>query len=150
MPALQQDVFRLDIAVNELVLVRMGQRIGHLARDAERVVDGQLRLPPQAVAERFALDIRHHVVEEPVGLARIVERHDVRVPQPCGDPDLAQEPLGPERGCQLAMKHLECDRAVVLQVVDEVDRRHAPSPQLPHQAIARRERLRKARHLIVQ
>ena len=36
--ALQQDVLRLDIAVNEPVVVRMGERIGHLARDAERLV----------------------------------------------------------------------------------------------------------------
>jgi hypothetical protein len=41
------------------------------------------------------LDIRHDVVEEPGRLARIVERHDVLVPQPGRDPDLAQEPVGP-------------------------------------------------------
>jgi hypothetical protein len=138
--ALQQDVFRLDVAVNELVLVRMGQRVGHLARDAERLVHGQLPLPPQAVAERLALDIRHDVVEEPIRLARIVERHDVRVPQPCRDPDLPQEPLGPERRRQLGPQHLHRDRPPVPRVLCQVDQRHPARPQLAPDQIARRQR----------
>ncbi len=151
-PALQQDVFRLDIAVNELVLVRIGQRIGHLARDAERLVHGQLPLPPQAVAERLALDIRHHVVEEPVRLARIVEREDVRVPQPRRDPDLPQETLGPERSRQLGPQHLQRHRPPVPRVLCQVDHCHPARPQLTQDQIARRQRrldaLERRRHRV--
>ena len=150
--AFHQDILRLDIAVNQLMPVRMGQRIGHLARDAERLVHGQLPLPPQAVAEGLALDIRHHVVEEPVRLARIVERHDVRVPQPRRDPDLPQEPLGPERRRQLGPQHLHRHRPPVPRVLRQVDHRHPARAQLAPDQVAWRQRrldaLERRRHRV--
>ena len=43
--------------------------------------------------------------------------------------DLAQEPLGAERGGELGAEDLEGD-ALCLQVVREVDRGHPPAPEL--------------------
>ena len=50
--------------------------------------------------------------------------------------DLAQEALGPERGGQLGVQHLERDRAVVPEVVGEVHRGHAAAPELALEPVA--------------
>ena len=56
--------------------------------------------------------------------------------QPGGEPDLAQEPLGAERGGELGVQHLERDLAVVLEVVREVDRGHAAAAELALERVA--------------
>jgi hypothetical protein len=43
--AVEQDVLRFDIAVDHAAFVRVGQRIGHFARDPHGVVHGELVLP---------------------------------------------------------------------------------------------------------
>ena len=50
--------------------------------------------------------------------------------EPRGEADLALEALGPQRGGELGMQHLERDRPVVLEVVRQEDGRHAAAPQL--------------------
>ena len=45
--------------------------------------------------------------------------------EPGGEPDLALEALGAERGGELGVEHLERDRPVVPEVAGEVDRGHA-------------------------
>jgi hypothetical protein len=76
---LQQDIARLDIAVNHVAAVRVLQRRRHLRSDLDRLVHGQLPLDRKFVAQRLALDVGHHVEEETTCLARVVEREDVRV-----------------------------------------------------------------------
>ena len=46
----QHDVLRLDVAVHNVVAVRIRQRVGDLARDLEGVIERQLRLPLQPLA----------------------------------------------------------------------------------------------------
>ena len=50
--------------------------------------------------------------------------------EPGSELDLALEALGAERPGQVGMEHLERDGAVVPEVVGEVDRGHAPAPEL--------------------
>ena len=47
-----------------------------------------------------------------------------------GGPDLRQEPFGAEDRGQLGLQHLDRDLAVVLDVVGEVDGRHAALAEL--------------------
>ena len=56
--------------------------------------------------------------------------------QPGGQPDLALEPLGAERGGQLGVEHLERDRAVVAEVLRQVDGGHAAAPELALEPVA--------------
>ena len=81
-------------------------------------------------AQGLALDVGHHVVEEPARFARVVHREDVRVLEPGGGLDLPQEALGPERGGELGAEHLDGHLAVVPQVLRQVDRGHPPAPEL--------------------
>ena len=52
-----------------------------------------------------------------------------------GHPDLALEPLGAERGGELGVEHLERDRAVVLEVARQEDRRHPAAAELPLEGV---------------
>ena len=75
----QQDVFRLDVAMDDAVAVRVVQGTGDFGGDPQRIGDRQLLLPAQPLAQRLAFDVRHDVEEEAVGLAGIEERQDVRM-----------------------------------------------------------------------
>ena len=135
-PVLQQDVLRLDVAVDHALAVGVVERGGDLAREPERLLDRKLPLADQPGAERFAGDERHHVVEQAVGLARVEQSQDVRVLQVGGDLDLGQEPLAADHGGELGVQHLDGDLAAVPQVLGEVDDGHAALAELPVDAVA--------------
>ncbi len=93
-PALQQDVLRLDVPVNHVMTVRVAQRVRDLAGDLKRIVQGKLLLAREPRPERLPFHIRHDVVEEAARLARVVDRQNVGVGQTRRGLDLAQEPPG--------------------------------------------------------
>ena len=103
--ATQQDVLRLDIAMNDAAAVRVIQAIGDLARDAQCLGERQ---PPavQPLAQRFPFDERHREPEIPAGFAGIMDRQDVRMLQPCDQHDFLLKALGAEDGCKLGMQQL--------------------------------------------
>src|SRR5437667_427975 len=72
----------------------------------------------------------HDVVEQSGSLTGVVQREDVRVTQPGGDPDLAQEPLGTDRGGEIGGEHLDRYSASVLPIDRQVDRAHPATPEL--------------------
>ena len=132
----QQDVLRLDVAVDHAVAVGVVERPGDLGSDADRIADRELLLAVQPVPQRFALDERHHVVRGPVDFAGVDQAEDVGVLQVGDGLDLAEEPLGADHRRELRPQHLDRDLAVVLQVLGEIHRRHAALPQLPLDAVA--------------
>ena len=126
--ALEEDVLRLDVAVNDPELVRIRERIGNLARDADGVVDGELLLAVEACAQRLACHERHYIVEEPVGTAGVEEREDVRMLESRGRPDLAEKAIGAECGAEVGMEDLDGDVAVMPEVVGEEAVAMPPAP----------------------
>ena len=66
-PVVQQDVLGLDVAMDDAVAVGVVQRVGDLGRDAYGLVDTELRFAAEFVAQCLAFDVRHDVVQEPVG-----------------------------------------------------------------------------------
>ena len=114
----------------DAVAVRVVERIRHFARDAHRVLDAELRLPVQSLAHRLALDVGHDVVQQPVGTAGVEQREDVRMLQGRRGLDLDDEPLSAEDRGQFRFENLDRDLAVVLEIVREIDRRHAASAEL--------------------
>src|SRR5438445_13269070 len=87
-------------------------------------------VPVEPIPDRLALDVRHDVVEEAIGLTRVVERQDVGMIEAGGGFDLAQKPFRPERGREIRPQHLDRDTATLPQVFDEVARRHPTPPEL--------------------
>jgi hypothetical protein len=67
--------------MDHAVAMRVVQRTGHFACDAERVGDGQLPLAFQSCAQRLAGDQRHDVVQQTVGVATVEQRQNVRMLQ---------------------------------------------------------------------
>ena len=130
MAILQQDIPRLDIAVHDPLGVREIERFGDLAGDAHDLVQRERPLALQALAEGLSGDERHHIVEQPVGVARVVQRKDVRVGETRGEGDLAEEPVRTERRGELGAQELHSDLACVLEVAAEIDRGHSAAPEL--------------------
>jgi hypothetical protein len=91
-------------------------------------VDRQLLLTVESLAQRLALYVRHHVVEESVCVARVKQRKDVWVIEPCRQLDLAEKTVGPERRREVRMQDFQRDRAIVLPVLSEINRRHSAAP----------------------
>ncbi len=105
------------------------QRCRHVAGNAHRFVDRELALTPEPVTQRFAFDIRHEVVQQPIGLIGVDQRHDVRVGEPGGDVDLPVEALDAEAGGELGMEHLHGHGPGVLPLLRQEHRRHTAPTQ---------------------
>ncbi len=63
-PAREQNILRLDIAVNDSLRVRVRQSVGCFAADLGGGVDGQLPLPMDPCPQRLAADVGHEIVEQ--------------------------------------------------------------------------------------
>jgi hypothetical protein len=75
--------------------MRVLERARDLTGDADGVGDAKLPLAVEALAQRFALDKRHHIVQRAFRLTRVVDREDVRMREVGCDLDLAVEALAP-------------------------------------------------------
>ncbi len=139
MTARQHDVLGLQVPVHHPVRVGLGEGVRHVPQDPHYLAHRKLPLPHQPVPKRGPFDVGHHVVEEAVGFAGVVEGKDVGMLEARGEVDLGQEPLGSHGGGQLRAQDLDCDVAIVLQVVGQPDGGHAALAQLPLQDIAIRE-----------
>jgi hypothetical protein len=136
---LQQDVFRLDVAMDDAACVRVGERVGDILSDPNRVLERELLLAGDPLAQGVSFDVRHHVVQMAVGLAGIVEREDVRVTELSGDLDLPEEALRPKAGRQFAVQHFDGNRSVVPEISGEVNRGHPPAAELALERVAMAE-----------
>ena len=130
MAAVQEDVLGLDVAVHETGAVCIVERVGHLDGQAGGFGPRHGAVPREVIAQRLAHDVRHHVVEPALELARVVHLHDVRMAEPRRHAYLAQESLGANGRGQPFVQDLDRDLAVELEVVREVDGGRAASPEL--------------------
>jgi hypothetical protein len=135
----QEDVLGLDVAMDDAAAVGVAQGVGHFAGDAERILQRQLPLALEAVAERLPLDEGHGVEEGAGRLSRVEEGEDVGVVEGGGGGDLAEEAFAAEGGGELRVQDLEGDGALVLGVLGEVDGGHAPAPQLALEGVPARQ-----------
>ena len=103
------DVFRLHVPVDDAMRVRMLERVEQVVRHAERVGHRQ---PParHELAQGGALDVRHHVVDEPVALARVEQVRDMGMVELGRQLDLPEEPVGRDTDQELGVQDLERDQ----------------------------------------
>ncbi|CAA9305477.1 MAG: hypothetical protein AVDCRST_MAG11-1129, partial [uncultured Gemmatimonadaceae bacterium] len=134
-PAREEHVLRLEVPVHHALGVRVGQRVGQLAQEPHGVRDGQRPVARQPRPEGLALDEGHRVERQAVHLARGVDRHDVRVLQAGGEPDLALEALGREPGGEAGVEDLDGDPPPEPRIERDEDARHAAAPELALQRV---------------
>ncbi len=135
-PVDEEHVFWLDVPVNEPLAMRVVESRAQLARDAQGILEREPLLAHEALAQRFAAHVRHHVVEGSRRLSGIDEWKHVGVGEPRGDRDLSQEPLRADRGRDVGPQHLDRDLAAVPEVLGDVHGGHAAPAQLTLDRVA--------------
>ena len=132
-----QDVRRLDVAMDEAEPVGHVERISHLAEQAQRplVADGLGRV--DQLAQVVALDVLHGEEENIVLLARAVDRDDVRMLETRRQLRLEEE-TPPEAivPCEVASDDLDRGLAMQMRVLGEIDRTHRTVTEQPLHAEA--------------
>ncbi len=145
----QHDVFRFEIAVEDLQSVRVLEPLADLNQQRDPLVDRQRAEAMLAHGQRLTREVRHHQIDAPFRrLAHAENGTHVRVLEPHGDDGLALEPLRrllvPE---QLGQQHLDGDLAVGFKVTREVDVRHPAFADPSVDAVAPAERLAGEAHV---
>ena len=127
-----QDVGRLDVAVDHLAAVGVLQGRADLVEDRADCGKGQPARGLDHLLQRAPGHVAHDEVVQPFRLPHRVHRHDVRMVQ-MGDGDrLVAEPLDHAFAQQQPGRHhLDGDLAVQGDLVRQEDRRHAAPAQLP-------------------
>ncbi len=135
-----QDVLRLDVAVDHLAGVGDGQPAGDLDRVGERLLSVERPDPGDPLLQRFPF----HVLEDDVGVAAVLagvdHRHHIGMGELRHRPRLLAEALqlvgllG-----HLPVHDLDRDVAVERAVAGQVHGRHAPAADFGRQLVAARE-----------
>ena len=130
-----EDVGRLDVAMDDPGLVGSVERIGHLDAQLEDLLQHQ-RLTRDPILERLPLEILHDQKGLAVLLTDVVDGADMRVVQNRGGPRLALEALqGLPILDQALGKELERHRAAEAGVFRLVHHAHAASAETVRDAI---------------
>ncbi len=125
-PGLEEDVGGLDVPMNEAPLVGRVQRAGHLSPDAKDSRGGQPVVLSRQRLQVRPVDVAHRDVENSLGVARVVDRDDVRVQQRGGRSRLADEPFAEALVLgQLRREQLEGDHVPEPQVLGAIHHAHA-------------------------
>ena len=135
--AAQQDVARLEVAVDDPGGVRVGERPGHLGRDLGGLRWRHRAVLGQGLAEVATGDVLGGDVEAAVVLAVVEDLDDVRGVEPGQDGGLAREAgavvvlLG-----ELRREHLESHGAAQADLFGGEDDAHAAATQLASDPVA--------------
>ena len=136
LPVLKKDVLGLEIAMNDAVLVCIVERSGDGDGDAHGVVHRQLTLTIEAMPQALALDEGHDIEEQPVRLATVEQRKQIRVLKIGGHANLGEKTLGAEYRSELGAQHLQCNVPLVTDVACEVHSRHTTATDLAFELVA--------------
>ena len=124
-----QDVFGLEVAMHDPLLVRGGQRVRHLRADRQQPSGGEGALREQRAHGRPVHQLHHDVVML-AGHAEVVDGHDVRVVEGGSGPCLPLQPRD-ARGVssQRFRQRLQGDIAAQASVARAIDLAHAARGQ---------------------
>jgi len=136
-PLGQEDVRRLDVAVEDAVAVSPVEGVRHLNADVDDLVNLQ-RTAGKAVPERLPLHQLHHDEGASVVFSDVVDGADVPVIERGGGPGLHPEPV--ERlliARELFGHELDGNRPPQPDVLGSVDDAHSASAQLADDSVVR-------------
>jgi len=139
-PALEEDVRRLDVAVDDPVVVSVLKSVGNLVRNSNRVRDREATLFLEAVAQALAADERHDVAQRAVCFTCGVHRDDVRMAELGRHLDFAHEALTAESRREFLVEDLDRNVTVRKRLASQVDPGHASAIELTEQGVPLRQR----------
>ncbi len=130
-----ENVSRLDVAMNEPSCVDEIQAGTELAHQRQQLVPGQRPALAKVGGQSAAFELFHHDEGSPLHRTHRIHRDDVRVFQARGQSRFALEPGDQLRiPRQLAGQNLDRDLSIQLQIVSEVDGAHSTLSQFSLQA----------------
>ena len=132
----EEQVLRLDVTVDDALVVRVIECPRGVARNSKSIVDCELPLSTEPVAQALTFNKRHRKPELSPGFTRVVHGKDVRMLEPGGNFDFLLEALGAERDGQLRMQNLQGDWTVVPEIVGQKHGGHAATTELALNAVA--------------
>ena len=126
----EQDVGRLDIAVDDSLSVCRSQRAGGLHADAEDLADLERTGGVELILDRAARDVFHDEIRQAVKLIDRVNRDDVLVHDGCNSAGFAREPAASAGGvCERGGEYLDGDGALEGRVTPLEHDAHAAAPE---------------------
>ena len=129
-PILQQDVLRLDVAMDEPARVCLGQRVSDLRQYSNRVANGQLSLSVETLPKGLPRNPGRDVVQQSVFRASGEDGQDVGVLQLRGQRDLALEARGADLTHEIWREHLHDNLAIERSLRGHEEPAHAAGRQL--------------------
>jgi hypothetical protein len=130
-----EDVVRLDVAVDHAVTVRLGEGAGDSAQVADGV--GLLQALADTIGEGAAALDQFHDVERPAPVLAEGEDADaVGMAEPGGGPDLDEELRHRLRAAPVRPQHLQGDQLLGALLPRLVDDAHAAAPQFREDFVA--------------
>jgi hypothetical protein len=111
--------------VHHTAFVRVGQRAGDVAQNADHFRNRQRATATQSCAQRFALDERHRVIRNAVDLTRCEERNDLRLLEARGQLNLTSEPVDVHAGHEIGVQHFHHHLASERRLLRHEDAGHA-------------------------
>jgi hypothetical protein len=125
--------------VHDTALVRVFERFGDIAQDADRIPDWQRPVAAQSRPQRLALDEWHRIEGHPRGLAGGENGDDLRVLELRRELNLPFEAVSADPSRQLGREHLHNDAAPERLFDRDEDTRHPAAPKLPLEGVRRTE-----------
>ena len=110
------DVVRLDVAVDDAVLVDVFEGLADFLEHVERLVERELAQLADALGERLAVHVLHDDAGLALALDEVVERGDVRVLEARLDARLVEEALDGAEAVARVRQRLDRHHAVDLRV----------------------------------
>ena len=136
-------VGRLEVAMHDLVLVRVRQRVSRLQTIADGLVQPQRAALVEALAQGAALDMLHRDERRAIGVTDFVDRADVRMVQGGSVAGLAQQSAARRVNIARGVNDLERHRPVERRVIREEHGAHAPAAEQALDPIAPQSRARR-------
>ena len=135
--AVEHDVGRLQIAMDDAAIVRGGEAGADLPRELDRALLGKPADAAEQRREILAVDVLHRQERVAVELADVVDAAHVRMRHLPRHPHFGVQLRQPRRiAIDFLRQELQRDRLPELEVVGAIDLAHAAAPEASDDAVA--------------
>jgi len=135
-PMREQNVARLDVAMDEALGVCVSECVSDFARNIECLANRKRTFLLDLLLESWSLDVWHDVIRQAIDFTGVEHREDVWMLKACRDVDFSGEALATDYACEVSRENLQSNPASVAHVAREIDGRHASAAELALDRVA--------------